>query len=162
VILWIKNLTFTVIVPGSVAVYVPLWLARGRPEASGPTVALAVTLFAAGTAIYAWTVWDFATFGRGTPAPIDAPQKLVVRGLYRFSRNPMYVGVLTVLLGHVALFRWSGLVCYAAAVLAGFHTWIVVYEEPRLASTFGNEYDVYRRQVGRWLPRIRRGSGIPG
>ena len=101
--LLLKNLLFTVLVPGTVAVYIPLLIARDLSSASGATFVMGLALLAIGIAIYAWCGWDFATFGRGTPAPIDAPKKLVVRGLYRYTRNPMYVGALTVILGWAAL-----------------------------------------------------------
>ena len=153
--LLLKNLLFTLVIPGSVAVYVPLWIAWDRAPASGAPRVLAAALFALGGALYAWTVWDFAAFGRGTPAPIDAPRRLVVRGLYRYTRNPMYVGILTVLVGQVALFASTALALYAIAVLAGFHAWIVAYEEPRLAAAFDSQYAAYCRQVPRWLPRPR-------
>lgn len=155
--LLLKNLLFTVLVPGTVAVYVPLLIAQSRSPASGPALAIALVLFVLGAAIYAWCVWDFATFGRGTPAPIDAPQKLVVRGLYRYTRNPMYVGVLTVILGWAALLRAPNLVLYALVVGAGFHLFIILYEERHLAREFGSQYEAYRSQVARWLPRPRRG-----
>jgi hypothetical protein len=79
--LLLKNLLFTLVVPGTISVYVPLLLARNRPSASGLVFLLALALLVVGSAIYLWCVWDFAAFGRGTPAPIDAPKKLVVRGL---------------------------------------------------------------------------------
>ena len=114
--LLVKNLIFTVLVPGTVAVYVPLLMARDRSPASGATFVIGLALLVAGIAIYAWCVWDFATFGRGTPAPIDAPKNLVVRGLYRYTRNPMYVGVLTVILGWATLFGAANLALYALVV----------------------------------------------
>jgi protein-S-isoprenylcysteine O-methyltransferase Ste14 len=156
-ILFLKNLLFTLVVPGTVAVYLPLRLVGDRPAASGPVSAAAGLVLAAGACIYGWCVWDFATFGRGTPAPIDAPKKLVVRGLYRDTRNPMYVGVLTVILGWALLFRALELVLYALVVGAGFQTFIVLYEEPHLRAIFGSEYRQYCARVGRWLPRVRRG-----
>ena len=88
-ILFLKNLLFTIVAPGIVAVLVPLLIARDGTPATGVPLAIALALFSLGSAIYAWCVWDFASFGRGTPAPIDAPKKLVIRGLYRFTRNPM-------------------------------------------------------------------------
>ena len=97
--LLLKNPLFTVLVPGTVVVYVPLVIASGRAPASGFALLVALALLLLGAAIYSWCVWDFASFGRGTPVPIDAPKRLVVRGLYRYTRNPMYVGVLTVILG---------------------------------------------------------------
>lgn len=150
--LLLKNLLFTVLMPGTVAVYVPLLLARNRPPASGLMLVLALAVLAAGAAVYAWCVWDFATFGRGTPAPIDAPKKLVVRGLYRYTRNPMYVGVLTIILGWAAFFRSPSLVLYALAVWACFHLFVVLYEERHLAAEFGSQYEAYRSRVPRWVP----------
>jgi protein-S-isoprenylcysteine O-methyltransferase Ste14 len=155
--LFLKNLLFTVVMPGTVGVYLPLWIARDRQVASGPVVVVGCTLLLLGASIYAWCVWDFATFGRGTPAPIDAPKKLVVRGLYRYSRNPMYVGVLTVILGWAVLFRSATVALFVLAVGAVFQTFVMLYEEPHLREAFGNEYEAYRARVGRWIPRF--GSG---
>ncbi len=156
--LLLKNLLFTVLVPGTVAVYVPLLMAQDHSAASGrPALAIALAILVLGAAIYAWCVWDFATFGRGTPAPIDAPKKLVVRGLYRYTRNPMYVGALTVILGWAALFQAANLVFYALVVGTCFHLFIVFYEERHLTMEFGGQYETYRSQVARWLPRPRRG-----
>ena len=152
--LLLKNLLFTLVVPGTVGVYVPLFLARGRAPASGPVFLLALALLVAGGVIYAWCVWNLAVFGRGTPAPIDAPKKLVVRGLYRYTRNPIYVGVLTVLLGWVAMFRELNLLIYAFCVGICFHLFVVLYEERHLELQFGAEYDDYCARVGRWLPRL--------
>lgn len=155
--LLLKNLVFTLVVPGTVAVFVPLRIADGCSVPSGWAAALAFPAFALGGAIYAWCVWDFASFGRGTPAPIDAPKKLVVRGLYRYTRNPMYVGVLAVISGWALLFRAGSLVLYAALVATVFHLFVVLYEERHLQRTFGPGYDAYCAQVGRWLPRRRTG-----
>jgi protein-S-isoprenylcysteine O-methyltransferase Ste14 len=155
--LLIKNLLFTLVAPGTIAVYLPLWIARGHPRASGGTLASAWLLLGLGSCIYAWCVWDFAVFGRGTPAPLDAPKKLVVRGLYRLTRNPMYVGVLTVILGWAACFEAAILLVYASAVFTGFQLFIVLYEEPHLLREFGREYETYRDHVGRWLLRPRHG-----
>lgn len=149
--LLIKNLVFTGLVPGTVAGVLP-WLIVGDAEAGGALAKLlALALFGLGLAIYTWCVWDFASFGRGTPAPIDAPRRLVVRGLYRYSRNPMYVGVLCVIFGWAALFTHAMLVLYAALVFTAFQCFVVFYEEPHLAETFGDEYEAYRARVGRWL-----------
>lgn len=153
--LFLKNLLFTVVVPGTAGVYVPLLLAQDSPPATGPEFLVAVTLFALGGATYAWTVWDFATYGRGTPVPIDAPKRLVVRGLYRYSRNPMYLGVLTVLLGWIVLCQELTLFVYAIGVGTCFHLLVVLYEERHLAQEFGAEYRDYCAKVGRWLPCFR-------
>ena len=152
----LKNLLFTLVVPGTVAVFVPFLISRDGSPASPAFVAAAALLFVGGGTIYAWCVWDFASFGRGTPAPIDAPKRLVVRGLYRFTRNPMYLGVLTVILGWAVLFQSPALVFYAFAVGTCFHLFIILYEEPHLLREFGSDYDLYLARVGRWLPRVGR------
>jgi protein-S-isoprenylcysteine O-methyltransferase Ste14 len=77
----------------------------------------------------------------------------VVRGLYRFTRNPMYVGVLTVILGIAALHRSPAVVAYAAVVATGFHLFVRLYEEPHLRRVFGAEYEAYCARVSRWLPK---------
>ncbi len=152
--LLLKNLAFTVLVPGTVAVYLPRLLIAEGAQLAAPL--LAVPVFAIGLAIYVWCVWDFAAHGRGTPAPIDAPKRLVVRGLYGYSRNPMYVGVVTVIVGWALLYRSPAVVVYAAIVGTLFHLRVVLYEEPRLRELFGADYEAYCRRVGRWLPRWRR------
>ena len=154
--LLLKNLLFTALVPGTVAVGVPWAIAGDRSAASGLPFALGALLLALGAAIYAWTVWDFARSGRGTPAPIDAPKQLVVRGLYRYTRNPMYVGVLCVILGWSLVFVAWEIAVYGCAVLAAFDLFVRLYEEPHLARTFGDDYAAYRRRIGRWLPRRTR------
>ena len=136
--------------------YLPLLIARGRSVTSQPFLfILAVALIALGASIYTWCVWNFAAFGRGTPLPLDAPKRLVVRGLYRYTRNPMYLGVLSVVLGWAALrpAAASALLMYAALVAVAVHTFVVRYEEPRLRALFGAAYDAYAAQVSRWLPR---------
>jgi len=153
-VLLFKNVLFTLIVPGTVAVYLPLRMVRHRLFVTGPVFGAGCLLLLLGVSIYTWCVWYFATFGRGTPAPIDAPKKLVVRGLYRYTRNPMYTGVLTVILGWAMLFGAFELVLYALVVGACFQLFVVFFEERQLRAAFGSEYEAYRAQVGRWLPRL--------
>jgi protein-S-isoprenylcysteine O-methyltransferase Ste14 len=162
-LLFLKNLLFTVLIPGTVAVTVPWMIGSAGAGASGSSSAnhpyLSLVPLAAGACIYLWCLWDFATFGRGTPAPIDAPKRLVVRGLYHHLRNPMYVGVLFVILGW-AIYFWSArLVLYAAAIGSMFHLFVVAYEEPALRRTFGADYEKYCSRVRRWAPRPRSGQG---
>lgn len=153
-LLFLKNLVFTLLIPATAAVYIPWLIAGERDIASGALAAVALPLLLAGSAIYLWCAWDFAVFGRGTPAPIDAPKRLVVRGLYRYARNPMYIGVLTVILGRAVLFEAPSLLLYALALGAGFHLFVVLYEEPHLRKIFGDEYVRYCSCVGRWLPML--------
>jgi protein-S-isoprenylcysteine O-methyltransferase Ste14 len=159
-VLLLKNLLFTLVVPGTVAVLVPFTVLRDGEPSSGALAVVACLFYLTGAAIYSWCVWDFASFGRGTPAPIDAPKKLVARGLYRYSRNPMYVGVLCVILGWITLFQSLGIALYGACVASAFQSFVCFYEEPKLAELFGEDYRVYRSRVGRWLPRF--GSMLAG
>jgi protein-S-isoprenylcysteine O-methyltransferase Ste14 len=147
-----KNLLFTVLVPGTVGVYVPLLVFAHNAVAMGWHSVAAALLICIGVSIYLWCAWDFASFGRGTPAPIDAPRRLVVRGLYRYSRNPMYVGVLTVIFGWALLFAAMPIALYGAVVAICFHLFVVLYEEPHLQRVFGADYAHYRAHVHRWLP----------
>jgi protein-S-isoprenylcysteine O-methyltransferase Ste14 len=158
--LFLKNLLFTLLIPGTVTIYIPLLVAQGRPTGSSLVLfILGVLLLATGAAIYLWTVWDFATFGRGTPLPIDAPSKLVVRGLYRYTRNPMYLGVLLVILGWAGVFADAWLLLYAAGCWVLVDIFVVIYEEPTLRRLFSADYEAYCHVVGRWLPHLRRRKG---
>lgn len=152
-LLLLKNLVFTLVVPGTVAIYVPLIIVRGLSPDSGIWLAVSFVFFLVGGSIYTWCVWDFAVFGRGTPAPIDAPTKLVVRGLYQYTRNPMYLGVLTIILGWVVLYKAPRLVLYALCVGLSFHCFTVFYEEPHLQRVFGSSYEEYRARVGTLAPQ---------
>lgn len=150
-LLFLKNLAFTLVVPGTVAGYVPWLIVRGQPISSRGYLMASLVLFTVAGTIYLWCVWDFASFGRGTPAPIDAPKKLVVRGLYRYTRNPMYVGVLTAIVGWAVLFQAPSVLLYALGIGGIVHLFVVFYEEPHLRRVFGAEYDAYCSRVGRWF-----------
>jgi protein-S-isoprenylcysteine O-methyltransferase Ste14 len=150
----LKVVLFTLVAPGTVTVLVPGWLLdgwRGGP-AGGPWSAGAL-LIAGGALLYAWCAWAFARYGQGTPAPIDPPLALVTRGLYRRTRNPMYLGVLAVLVGEAVWFRSPRLLVYAGAMFLVFHLFTVLYEEPAHRRRFGAGFDAYCREVPRWVPR---------
>jgi len=151
----VKTAIFTVLVPGAVGVYVPYrLLARAeRTWDLGAFRYLGLVPIVLGAAIYLWCAWDFSVTGRGTPAPIDPPKELVAHGLYRWVRNPMYVGVLSVVLGEALLYGAPVLLEFAAVGFAFFHLFVVLYEEPTLEAKFGEAYARYRRTVPRWLPR---------
>ncbi|HKQ05341.1 MAG TPA: isoprenylcysteine carboxylmethyltransferase family protein [Blastocatellia bacterium] len=155
--LLLKNILFTVLVPGTVAVYLPLRVVTRPPAAlafdwrASQVGALLPLLL--GAAVYFWCLWDFAMTGRGTPAPIDAPQRLVARGLYRYIRNPMYVGVLLVIAGWAVFLQSWRVLIYATAVGIFFHLFVVLVEERLLEGKFGETYVRYCGEVGRWLPR---------
>jgi protein-S-isoprenylcysteine O-methyltransferase Ste14 len=96
-------------------------------------------------------VRDFYVLGRGTLAPWDPPRRLVVRGLYRYSRNPMYLGVLCIVGGWAIGFQSTSLGLYCAGLLAAFHLRVILAEEPFLARTHGEEWTEYVSRVRRWL-----------
>ena len=125
----------------------------------GQWLGLAVCLFALGVGLYLRAVWDFAVLGKGTPAPIDAPKRLVVQGIYRYTRNPLYISMLVVIAGWAALFGTAVPIAYAAGLFVLYSLVIRLHEEPRLAREFGDEYAAYTQQVGRWLPRLPRRKG---
>ncbi len=105
-----------------------------------------------GAVILLWCIADFAYTGKGTPAPVDPPKRLVVHGLYRYVRNPMYIGVLSILLGELLRFPSFQMLIYASLVFAAFESFVVFYEEPALRKKFGEPYVAYCREVNRWLP----------
>jgi protein-S-isoprenylcysteine O-methyltransferase Ste14 len=149
-----KTLLFTLLVPGTVAVLLPRWIvaATGGGHAPAGLHGPALLLGAAGLALYLWCALDFAR-AAGTPAPIDPPKELVARGLYRWSRNPMYVGVLAFVLAQALYAGSTWLLLYAALLFTAFHSFVVFYEEPTLARTFGGAYERYRASTPRWLGR---------
>jgi protein-S-isoprenylcysteine O-methyltransferase Ste14 len=151
-VLFLRSLFFVVLLPGTVTILVPRWLLAGAHAAWGVRAAVALAPIAAGAAILLRCVWDFARRGRGTLAPVDPPKQLVVSGLYRHVRNPMYVGVLAVLLGEALFFASVAVLVWAAIFFAVVHLFVVLYEEPSLERRFGDSYARYRRAVRRWIP----------
>src|SRR5262245_7312661 len=150
----LKNLLFTLIAPCSAALWIPYLITRDEIPSNGISLAISILCFATGALIYLWCQWHFASYGKGTPAPIDAPKKLVIRWLYKYVRNPMYVGVITAILGWVILYHSWRLLRFAVLLWICFELFIVFYEEPHLKKIFGAEYEEYCARVGRWLPKI--------
>jgi protein-S-isoprenylcysteine O-methyltransferase Ste14 len=151
-----KTLVFSVSVPGTVAGYVPWRLRQNAPAAStGIEEWAAITIIAIGIAIYLHTAfWGFALIGGGTPAPIAPTIILVVKGLHRFVRNPMYIGVALVIGGQAWLFHSFHIAIYLVCMLLIAHLFVLFYEEPTLRKQFGEEYDRYHASVPRWIPKI--------
>ena len=145
---------FVLLLPGTVAGYVPLLILRAANRLHIPALSIssmaASGLAVVGAAVLLRCVWDFFATGRGTLAPVDPPRHLVVCGLYRYTRNPMYNGVLTLLLGEAWFFGCTSLITYAVWVLVGFHLFVILYEEPTLTAQFNGSYQAYRRSVPRW------------
>jgi protein-S-isoprenylcysteine O-methyltransferase Ste14 len=147
-VFWRALLAF-VALPGTVAIAVPwVWV-----TASGRALACpwALAVLALGLVLLLWCVRDFYVAGKGTLAPWQPPVSLVVVGLYRYSRNPMYVGVTTMLVGWALSFASAGLLLYALAIWLAFELRVIFGEEPWLARTFGDAWSQYVRQVPRWF-----------
>jgi protein-S-isoprenylcysteine O-methyltransferase Ste14 len=146
--------------PGTVAGVIPWWITRWRLRAFG-LIEIAGGLLILG-ALYV-LIESFARFvwkGLGTPAPVFPTQHLVASGLYRFVRNPMYVAVISAIFGQALLFASLPLAGYGAIVWVLFHAFVVLYEEPTLRKTFGAEYESFRANVPRWIPRFTAWAGF--
>jgi protein-S-isoprenylcysteine O-methyltransferase Ste14 len=156
----IGSLIFLVAEPGLMGVLVPYWL-TGWDSADPPAGLTVVGVFAllAGLAVLAHTVIRFVVEGLGTPAPVAPTQNLVVGGLYRFVRNPMYVAVILIILGQAAILGRAELIVYAAVFWAVVATFVRLYEEPTLAERYGVQYAAYRSAVHAWWPRLRPWHG---
>ena len=150
-VLWRALFAFLAL-PGVVAFAVPLWLGLSKSAREGrglwypgwPSVIAGVALLLA-------CVREFYVAGRGTLAPWDPPRQLVTSGPYRFSRNPMYIAVIAVLLGWTALFRSRTLLIYALVTALAVHLRVILVEEPWARRTFGADWESYRSHVPRWL-----------
>jgi protein-S-isoprenylcysteine O-methyltransferase Ste14 len=135
--------------PGVVAFIIPGLIVR--PTQGTAFHWIGVIPVAIGTSLLLWCVRDFYVAGRGTLAPWTPPKRLVAVGLYRFSRNPMYIAVITILVGWAVMFRTMALIIYAVSVTILFHLRVVLAEEPFLARTHGTQWEEYRSRVPRWL-----------
>jgi len=141
--------------PGILLVLVPWWVTGFHLPEDEPLwqILICAVVIAVGLVPLLESIWRFIVVGYGTLVPAMPPEHLVVSGFYRYVRNPMYVGVLTVLLVEAALFRTHSLVTEALAAWAAIELFVRLYEEPKLTRTFGDEYTTYRQNVRRWLPR---------
>ena len=149
-----KSFLFLLAAPGMVAGYLPLALLRKGPQIeTGVLAYLAFPLWFIGGSILLWSFWNFLHEGRGTPAPIDPPKELVATGFYRYVRNPMYVAIFLMLLGHFLWFGFLWLIVYLVITFLIVHLFVTLYEEPTLKRKFGASYQEYLRKVPRWIPR---------
>lgn len=151
--LLLRNLIFTVVVPGLGGAYVP-WLILTRHGAlPAPGAWYATGVIAGGLFLYLWCLWLFATVGHGTPGTWDPPRRVVTVGPYRWVRNPIYVSALLIVGGEAWLFLSPALLLYVGALAIAFHALVTGYEEPRLRAHFSEAYETYTRAVPRWFPR---------
>lgn len=162
--LWLlRHLVAIAVLPFSVTVLIPLWLARRHgttlevgsspPGIGGQLVGL--VLLALGALLFGASLLRFVREGRGTLAPWDPPRRLVVRGPYRYVRNPMISGVVLLLFGEAAVLLSRPHLLWALLVFAINAVYIPLIEEPMLAERFGSDYQEYRRHVPRLVPRVR-------
>jgi protein-S-isoprenylcysteine O-methyltransferase Ste14 len=155
-LLFLRSIFWTILAPGVVTVYIPyLIVSQWRPAEIknwGILQYLGLIPAAPGTAILFHCIWVFAVVGRGTLSPLDAPRHLIIHGLYRRVRNPMYLGVLLILLGEALVFESVVMLEYAAAWFILINLVILLYEEPALRRQFGPSYNRYCNAVSRWLP----------
>ena len=160
----LQSLLFVVVVPGTVAVVIPAAITRWTPAAWGPwplIVAISAGLITAGAGVLLHAVWRFAVEGRGTPSPTAPTELLVVSGAYRYTRNPMYVAVASLIGGQALLSPSFGIVLYLVLFGVAVTAFVHLYEEPTLRAAYGESYLRYQQAVPRWVPRLRPWRGQP-
>ena len=152
----VRALTYAALFIGFVLVYLPArflsWSAIVAPATTRAPQVVGMIMVAIGTAIALWCVLTFVFIGKGTPAPFDPPRRLVIRGPYRFVRNPMYIGAGMTLAGAAVFYQSLSICIYTGVFFLLTHLFVVLYEEPTLRRTFGDEYEAYFRRVRRWTP----------
>jgi len=154
--LFLRNLFFTILQPGVVAGLIPYLILRNKVDEpfSGPFhfyKVIGFLFFLIGLVIVFYCIIRFAVQRKGTLSPADPTKKLVIKGLYRFSRNPMYIGVLMILIGESIFFQPNNLWIYTLFIFSMFYLFVLLVEEPRLRRDFGEEYVEYCQKVRRWI-----------
>ena len=154
--LLLKNFLFTLIVPGFLVAWLPFRVFERRarwPEDLNWHHLGGLALLMVGAGVYFHCQWLLMRRGRGTPLPIDPPRHLVQRGLYRWVRNPLYLGLLLVIAGEALFCLSLGIAIYWICLACVFQVFVHLFEEPDLGFRFGAMYEDYKRAVPRWLPR---------
>ena len=150
----VRAIIYATLFIGLLFIYLPgrllAWSGVIRPAVIEAPQIAGMIICAAGTAIAFWCIFAFVFVGRGTPAPFDPPRRLVIRGPYRFVRNPMYIGAMVTLLGVALFYRSLSILIYACLFFLATHLFVILYEEPKLRQLFGSEYEAYCRRVSRW------------
>lgn len=157
--LLLRSVFFAFVLPGTVTVLIPYWIISSRGTGTflnhQALRYFGLPLMVIGAAGLLWCIWEFFSEGRGTLAPVDPPKHLVLRGPYRYVRNPMYASVVTILLGESILFMSIRVLIEIAVFIALAYLFVAFYEEPVLRRQFGESYEKYLQTVGRWIPRSR-------
>ena len=150
------SILFFVLAPGTVAGLIPGWITRWDLSWSNPPlIVIGATWVVVGLIALVRCFARFATDGSGTPAPVAPTKSLVVTGLYRRVRNPMYLAVAMILFGQALMFASAALIAYGLVVWLAFQAFVLTYEEPTLRVTYGDQYTAYSAAVPRWIPRLR-------
>lgn len=157
----LRAITYSTLFIGLFLIYLPTcvlaWSGIVRPTAiEGPQI-IGMIIGSIGAIVALWCIFTFVWIGRGTPAPFDPPRRLVIRGPYRFVRNPMYLGAGLALAGAALMYQSVALLAYGGTFFLACHLFVVSYEEPTLRRSFGPEYEVYCHRVRRWWPGVRAG-----
>jgi protein-S-isoprenylcysteine O-methyltransferase Ste14 len=153
----IRAALWAAVLPGLSVFFIPwrfLGVSSAVVDPASPAHIAGLLFVAAGTTVLAMCIWEFARRGRGTLSPLDPPPRLVISGLYRYVRNPMYVGGTLVLLGANLMAPSAGLRVYALAWFAAVSTFVRLHEEPALRRSFPEQYQAYFAAVPRWIPRL--------
>lgn len=155
---FVRAVTYATLFIGLVLVLLPTrllsWSGVTSPAVMGPAQVTGILVAGVGAVLALSCVFTFALLGKGTPAPFDPPRRLVIRGPYKFVRNPMYLGAGMALTGAALFYESAALAGYAGAFILMTHAFVLWYEEPTLQAIFGAEYEGYRRRVRRWWPRL--------
>jgi len=155
----LKAIIATLLLPGMVILLIPCLILHSFTPTEWPAVSITtilVTLMAiAALIVLLHCIWDFAFYGWGTLAPLDPPKILIIRGLYRYTRNPMYLAVVCILLAEAWLFSSISMFIYTVLVFLCFHLFVIYYEEPHLRSQFGASYQEYTHVIPRWAITTR-------
>ena len=153
-----RTIAYATFFVGFLLIYLPsrvlLWSGIVRPATMQAPQIAGMIVATLGALLALWCVVAFVSIGKGTPAPFDPPRRLVVRGPYRFVRNPMYLGGALTLAGAALFYRSLFLLGYDCFFLLAFSLFVLFYEEPTLRRTFGSDYEAYCHRVARWLPRL--------
>jgi protein-S-isoprenylcysteine O-methyltransferase Ste14 len=156
--LLVRAVTYATLFGGLVLIYVPArllsWSGMTRPVAFEAQQVAGMVIGTVGAAVALWCIFTFVFAGKGTPAPFDPPQELVMEGPYRFVRNPMYIGAGLALTGAALFYESWPLLGYAGFFFLATHLFVVSYEEPTLRGTFGQKYEAYCGRVRRWWPSV--------
>jgi protein-S-isoprenylcysteine O-methyltransferase Ste14 len=154
----LKSAAATIVVPGGACLLIPYLILTALHTSLTPPFGflqvIAIPIFAGGVYMVLWVSKAFVRQGKGTPIPIQPPTRLVVTGLYRYVRNPMYVGAILIIFAEVIFYFSFWLALYGAGLWALLHTFMILFEEPQLKRRFGADYERYLSEVPRWIPKL--------